>query len=300
MRESPSTSVTKSISSWSPKSKSAASGIGGAAAAGKSCVCSPAMTTPLTPIILWKMKTGSGRLSAFFAALPAAKSISRTRPKCRACRTPSGDRSVLPGMASLDLLPEGRENWMPKHFYCSDSGSPLFPCPRLRVRRTRASNGDFNEWPISSTRFRLPRRLTGASAGRFRRGFLRWWAADVTEDRTSGNVEPGFFNRATVYGLHPVEIAAPRRAIGFANPEKNGAARGYSSICRNKKARPCFDSRTPVGRRRRTIFSLHHHLGRTDVPHQSSRRRKNSRAVFSAPPAWPTEQPWRFAPDIPW
>jgi len=43
-------------------------------------------------------------------------------------------------------------------------------------------------------------------------GFTRWWAEDVTEDRASGNVELGFFNRATVYGLHPVEIAAPRRA----------------------------------------------------------------------------------------
>jgi hypothetical protein len=43
-------------------------------------------------------------------------------------------------------------------------------------------------------------------------GFSRWWAADVTEDKTSGNVELGFFNRATVYGLHPIQIAAPRQA----------------------------------------------------------------------------------------
>src|SRR5690242_972671 len=44
------------------------------------------------------------------------------------------------------------------------------------------------------------------------KGFLQWWAADVTEDRASGNVELGFFNRATVYGLHPVQITAPHQA----------------------------------------------------------------------------------------
>jgi len=43
-------------------------------------------------------------------------------------------------------------------------------------------------------------------------GFSRWWAADVAEDKVSGNVELGFFNRATVYGLHRVQIAAPRQA----------------------------------------------------------------------------------------
>ena len=43
-------------------------------------------------------------------------------------------------------------------------------------------------------------------------GFSRWWAADVTEDNASGNVDLGFFNRATVYGLHAVQIAAPRQA----------------------------------------------------------------------------------------
>ena len=43
-------------------------------------------------------------------------------------------------------------------------------------------------------------------------GFSRWWAADVTEDKTTGNVELGFFNRATVYGLHLVPLAAPRQA----------------------------------------------------------------------------------------
>lgn len=43
-------------------------------------------------------------------------------------------------------------------------------------------------------------------------GFSRWWASDVTPDKTTGNVELGFFNRATVYGLHPILIAAPRQA----------------------------------------------------------------------------------------
>jgi len=43
-------------------------------------------------------------------------------------------------------------------------------------------------------------------------GFSRWWASDVTENKTTGNVELGFFNRATVYGLDPIQIAAPRQA----------------------------------------------------------------------------------------
>lgn len=43
-------------------------------------------------------------------------------------------------------------------------------------------------------------------------GFSRWWASDVTEDNKTGNVELGFFNRATVYALHPIQIAAPGQA----------------------------------------------------------------------------------------
>jgi hypothetical protein len=43
-------------------------------------------------------------------------------------------------------------------------------------------------------------------------GFSRWWAADVTEDKKSGDVELGFFNRATVYGLRPVKSSAPLQA----------------------------------------------------------------------------------------
>ena len=43
-------------------------------------------------------------------------------------------------------------------------------------------------------------------------GFSRWWAADVTEDKVKGNVELGFFNRATLYALHSAEIVAPHRA----------------------------------------------------------------------------------------
>jgi hypothetical protein len=42
--------------------------------------------------------------------------------------------------------------------------------------------------------------------------FSHWWASDVTEDKTAGNVELGFFNRAAVYGLHPIQIAAPWQA----------------------------------------------------------------------------------------
>jgi uncharacterized protein YndB with AHSA1/START domain len=44
------------------------------------------------------------------------------------------------------------------------------------------------------------------------KGFSQWWASDVTEVKASGNVELGFFNRATVYGLHPIQITAPRQA----------------------------------------------------------------------------------------
>lgn len=40
-------------------------------------------------------------------------------------------------------------------------------------------------------------------------GLAQWWAADVTEDRSTGNVELGFFKRATVYVLEPLRDAAP-------------------------------------------------------------------------------------------
>jgi uncharacterized protein YndB with AHSA1/START domain len=43
-------------------------------------------------------------------------------------------------------------------------------------------------------------------------GFSRWWAADVSEDKATGNVELGFFKRATVYGLRPVQITTPHQA----------------------------------------------------------------------------------------
>jgi len=43
-------------------------------------------------------------------------------------------------------------------------------------------------------------------------GFSRWWAADVTRAAGDRGVELGFFNRATVYRLQPVQIAAPRQA----------------------------------------------------------------------------------------
>ena len=43
-------------------------------------------------------------------------------------------------------------------------------------------------------------------------GFKRWWTADVTVAAGNGAVERGFFNRATVYGLRPVQIASPREA----------------------------------------------------------------------------------------
>jgi uncharacterized protein YndB with AHSA1/START domain len=43
-------------------------------------------------------------------------------------------------------------------------------------------------------------------------GFSRWWAADVTQEKTTGSVDLGFFNRSTVYGLQPIQIAPPSQA----------------------------------------------------------------------------------------
>jgi uncharacterized protein YndB with AHSA1/START domain len=40
-------------------------------------------------------------------------------------------------------------------------------------------------------------------------GFKQWWAADVTEDVPRNIVTLGFFNRSTVYTLHPVRIDEP-------------------------------------------------------------------------------------------
>jgi uncharacterized protein YndB with AHSA1/START domain len=57
-------------------------------------------------------------------------------------------------------------------------------------------------------------------------GFSQWWSEDVTEDKAAHTVELGFFNRATVYGLSPVRMAPPQPPNGFANPARNGRARG--------------------------------------------------------------------------
>jgi hypothetical protein len=43
-------------------------------------------------------------------------------------------------------------------------------------------------------------------------GFAQWWASDVTEEKAGGTVELGFFKRATVYGLKPIQLVAPRQA----------------------------------------------------------------------------------------
>ena len=48
-------------------------------------------------------------------------------------------------------------------------------------------------------------------------GFTKWWAADVTVDKATENVDLGFFNRATVYGLRAVEIVAPGKAHWLCN-----------------------------------------------------------------------------------
>src|ERR1700685_1694827 len=43
-------------------------------------------------------------------------------------------------------------------------------------------------------------------------GFKQWWAADVTEDVPRDLVMLGFFNRTTVYTLHPARILEPTLA----------------------------------------------------------------------------------------
>jgi uncharacterized protein YndB with AHSA1/START domain len=43
-------------------------------------------------------------------------------------------------------------------------------------------------------------------------GFSKWWAADVTEDVPRNIVTLGFFNRTTVYDLHPARILEPTLA----------------------------------------------------------------------------------------
>ena len=43
------------------------------------------------------------------------------------------------------------------------------------------------------------------------RGLSQWWAADVSEPG-AGIIELGFFNRATIYTLQPIRIAAPHDA----------------------------------------------------------------------------------------
>jgi hypothetical protein len=43
-------------------------------------------------------------------------------------------------------------------------------------------------------------------------GFAQWWASDVTDEKPGGNVELGFFKRATVYGLKPIQLVPPRQA----------------------------------------------------------------------------------------
>lgn len=43
-------------------------------------------------------------------------------------------------------------------------------------------------------------------------GFSRWWAADVTQTGADGTADLGFFNRATIYRLKPVQIVAPGEA----------------------------------------------------------------------------------------
>src|ERR1700674_3384920 len=55
-------------------------------------------------------------------------------------------------------------------------------------------------------------------------GFSQWWAADVTEESSTKIVELGFFNRATVYRLKPLQMEAPFRAEWLCESGKEWAA----------------------------------------------------------------------------
>lgn len=86
-------------------------------------------------------------------------------------------------------------------------------------------------------------------------GFAKWWASEVTEEKPGGNVELGFFKRATVYGLKPIELVAPGRHTGSAIQERSGAAHASSSTLR-LTVRILFSVLpTPSGRQRRIISS---------------------------------------------
>jgi uncharacterized protein YndB with AHSA1/START domain len=50
------------------------------------------------------------------------------------------------------------------------------------------------------------------SAGK---GFAQWWAVDVAEAPSTGIVEVGFFNRATVYRLEPTRVSPPQEIEWF-------------------------------------------------------------------------------------
>jgi hypothetical protein len=114
------------------------------------------------------------------------------------------------------------------------------------------------------------------------KGFSQWWAADVTEDVPRNIVTLGFFNRATVYNLHPVRIMEPTVAewVGQSGRrmERHGAA--IRSVATKRRPRPAAVFSHGLARRDGLLRRLHNHLGRTDVPIESSRRRQDSRTAF--------------------
>jgi hypothetical protein len=67
-------------------------------------------------------------------------------------------------------------------------------------------------------------------------GFKQWWAADVTEDVPRDLVILGFFNRATVYNLHPARIVEPTLAEWAcrSGEEWNGTALLFDLLAPNK------------------------------------------------------------------
>ena len=114
------------------------------------------------------------------------------------------------------------------------------------------------------------------------RGFSQWWAADVTEDVPRDLVTLGFFNRSTVYTLHPARIvgAHPRR-MGVSirrRMERHQAAIRSPATNRNAHTAEVLSPR--LAGRDGLFCRLHHDLGRVDVPIESSRRRQGSGPAF--------------------
>ena len=128
-------------------------------------------------------------------------------------------------------------------------------------------------------------------------GFARWWASDVTEAKPGGNVELGFFQRATVYGLKPIQLVAPRQAHWLCQTGKEWAGtRLLFDLAPDGKNTLLRFTHRLAGRN--GLFRLvYDGLARANVPNQSGGRRPHSRpAICRRRPGLLIER--QRAPDI--